>query len=106
MKPRIDPPNIEPEDEEALLSERREMLLTEHDLNAIAKLVGRHPCRFANVDPQKMQNAIEFYDNCTSVAKKSSWLILATLIVGVVGGFLTLMYLGVAEKIREIGDIK
>ena len=88
--------------------ERRGSLFTEEDIERIAEALHRKTsdhwgaCRFGDLDPKIMAEAMRFYQNFNAVFGDSGKIIWRTVLACGVGGFIVIIGMGVVAKIKEI----
>ena len=85
--------------------ERRRRNLTDADIHALVTALredSHHVCRFGDLDPKIVAEAMRFYQNFNSVFGESGKIIWRTVLACGVGGFIVIIGMGVVAKIREI----
>lgn len=85
--------------------ERRGRNLTEADIDALVTALRNdtaHICRFGDLDPKIMAEAMQFYQNFNAVFGESGKIIWRTVLTCGVGGFIIIVGMGVVAKIKEI----
>lgn len=79
--------------------------LSDEDISAIVEAMHKgsmHPCRFPEVDPEVLGEAIVFYRKFNAMIDESGKIIWKTVLVSSIGGLILLLGLGAIAKVREI----
>ncbi len=85
--------------------ERRDRNLTEADIRDIVEALREdtnHICRFGDLDPKILAEAMQFYQNFNAVFGESGKIIWRTVLTCGVGGFIIIVGMGIVAKIKEI----
>lgn len=80
------------------------MPLTDDDVTKLVTALRPeiHVCRFGDIDPDDMRHSVEFFKNVNAAMTDTKSIIRKTLIVLFIGGIVSLVGLGVWEKIKHI----
>ena len=79
--------------------------LTDDDLKAITDAfyaVETHPCRFENIQPEDMKEAVKFLKHFNEIMQEGGSVVRKTIIVLGIGGLVALVGMGIMVKIKEV----
>ena len=88
--------------------ESRTSIFTDDDIDRIAAAIHKKTddhwgaCRFGDLDPKIVNEAMRFYQNWNSVFGESGKIAWRTVLACGVGGFIVIIGMGVVAKIKEI----
>jgi len=89
------------------IENRRSRNLTDEDVEAIASAIfskqNDHPCRFARIDPEILEEACKFYQKMNKIMDDSKGIVAKTILVLLVTAICGIMFSGaVTELIKKI----
>lgn len=81
-------------------------MLTDADIDEIVDRLHKrqtHVCRFGNIPPEDMVQVVKFNKNFEKMINKTGSIIWATVIVAIVGGAISMLFIGFVSKITGKG---
>lgn len=86
----------------------RQRILTDADVSALVSAIAAHDtlfhrsCRFKELDPEILGEAVEFYKKFNAMMDESGKIIWKTVLVAGVGGLILIIGLGISSKLKQI----